>query len=636
MGSSWVRPDFTSAVDLSTASALPARRTKAAQPAGPPPPSAAARRKKARPPSGPPPPTARCPRHRKKTLRQQKSCRVAVGTWNIGAELPSHEMLCRYFSECAVTTGTGEPTPDVWILGFQETVELSPQNIVMGASNPGCNARTGELVVACEAAITALFGAQIPHTSSSGGLATKGLGAKQRAAAKVLEEVLAQRSAKHFVTVAMERLVGLVSLLIVRASSLFTSSKNISRVKSRILPLGKKISGVKMGNKGACCFSFLMFGTTSVSFVTSHIAAHRAKVNKRIEHYNIIVDTVNFDAAVRDEADDKAAMEREAAEAEAAALDAIEHGDDGSVSDSESEEEEEVEDAGKKQKKKRKKKQKKKQKKKKGEGKLDKFRAKMNLAGRKVFSATRGLGTLTHSLSAPGDVRTRIAMVNTAMREEAKARKALEKPPAEVPDPENPGEFLGPLVLVEPRLVLEHDVAFFTGDLNFRLRPLLADDDDCGVVESSSEEVSSSSGDEDDERCEPKAVPAVDAEDAMEKAEPKDAKEHSSRKECKGEYLEVVDSIHRDYMLCESFSQLHSLFPLTSFHVRRIQSRLRTPAQSEDVGARQLRSAARCAPGLGYRYIISCESVSQLLTRSPYLYDYAWSRRRALPYNIRR
>jgi hypothetical protein len=111
----------------------------------------------------------------------RKSCRVAVGTWNIGAELPTHRMLCRYFEECAVE-GAAEPTPDVWILGFQETVELSPQNIVMGASNPGCNARTGELVVACEAAINALFGANEAPASSGGGLLTKDLGAKQRAA----------------------------------------------------------------------------------------------------------------------------------------------------------------------------------------------------------------------------------------------------------------------------------------------------------------------------------------------------------------------------------------------------------------------------------------------------------------------
>ena len=176
-GSTWLRPDAAPAVPVP--SVLPGK--KAAQPAGAPPPSAAVRRKKARPPSGAPPPSARCPRHRKKTLRVRKSCRVAVGTWNIGAELPTHRMLCRYFEECAVE-GAAEPTPDVWILGFQETVELSPQNIVMGASNPGCNARTGELVVACEAAINALFGANEAPASSGGGLLTKDLGAKQRAA----------------------------------------------------------------------------------------------------------------------------------------------------------------------------------------------------------------------------------------------------------------------------------------------------------------------------------------------------------------------------------------------------------------------------------------------------------------------
>jgi hypothetical protein len=409
-----------------------------------------------------------------------------------------------------------------------------------------------------------------------------------------LDEALLERSATHFVTVAMERLVGLVSLLIVRTSSLFTSSKNISRVKSRVLPLGKKISGVTMGNKGACCFSFLLFGTTSVSFVTSHIAAHRAKVHKRIEHYKLIVDTVNFDAAVRDKASEKATKERElAAQAEAAALGA---GTDGSSSDSESGEED-GDDVGKKGKKGKKGKmrtKKKKKKKKGGGGKLEKFRAKMNLAGRKVFSATRGLGTLTHSLSAPADVRARIAVVNTAMREEAKARTALEKPPAEVPDPKNPGEFLPPLVLVEPRRVLEHDVAFFTGDLNFRLRPLLAEDGALGL-EASSSGSEESSGDEDDgsgariaallaakaaAAGAPEAA-AVVADQAVEEeeAEPKDAKEHSSRKECKVafgllESRKMSELVNFDQLLGE---QVSVLLCTVTFYANLAHSLTRSP-----------------------------------------------------------
>ena len=199
-------------------------------------------------------------------------------------------MLCRYFGECAL--GPGEPSPDVFLLGFQETVELSPQNIVMGATNPACNARTGHLVVACEKAINALFGAKkIPNGdfgARMSGLA-KGLGWKQRAAAKALDTALAARSSQHFATVAMERLVGLVSLLIVRTSSLFgTSSKHVARVKSRILPLGKKISGVTMGNKGACCFSLLLFGNTSVSFVTCVARWEGTGSRSRASHASLV------------------------------------------------------------------------------------------------------------------------------------------------------------------------------------------------------------------------------------------------------------------------------------------------------------------------------------------------------------
>ena len=193
-----------------------------------------------------------------------------------------------------------------------------------------------------------------------------------------------------------------------------------------------------------------------------------------------------------------------------------------------------------------------------GEG---KFRAKMNLAGRKVFSATRGLGSLTHSLSAPVDIRARIAAVNSAMEEDAKytaAKKALTAPLAREQDPEHPGEFLPPLVLVEPQRVLEHDVSFFTGDLNFRLRPLLAEEGEGGGSSGSGDEGASNasvrrsvvalidrSADahsgfarlaaeaEDDSGEAEKGAGDEDEEEEEEEDEPKDAKEHSSRKECK-------------------------------------------------------------------------------------------------------
>ena len=189
----------------------------------------------------------------------------------------------------------------------------------------------------------------------------------------------------------------------------------------------------------------------TTAICSSHIAAHRAKVAKRIEHYRLIVDTVNFDVAVQD---DTAAEKEEDEAAELVDTASLETAAEAALSDGGEELYADTDGAGRNKKKK------------KGVNLLSKIsggrfgegklRAKINLTGRKVFSATRGLGTLTHSLSAPVDVRARIATVNTAMIEGAKymaAKKALTEPLAQEADPDNPGEFLPPLVLVEPRRV---------------------------------------------------------------------------------------------------------------------------------------------------------------------------------------
>ena len=70
-------------------------------------------------------------------------------------------------------------------------------------------------------------------------------------------------------------------------------------------------------------------------------------------------------------------------------------------------------------------------------------------------------------------------------------------------------------------------MSFFTGDLNFRLRPLLAEDDDDAVA--TGDDLGDGGGEGKSGSASEDAV----GEDEEDEDEPKDAKEHSSRKECK-------------------------------------------------------------------------------------------------------
>ena len=268
---------------------------------------------------------------------------LAVGTWNIGAELPTEKMLVTWFAGGSIdldavgyNTRTVEqapkkrPTsfavgsmfkglkkkkkkvvagasaspvkasmaapsrghlPSVFCLGFQEVVELVPQNIVLNP--PSCTKRAAELQELVQRALNEVV--KLESLSQSTNPYESGV----------------VKSSELFVLVAMERLVGLSSMVFARRSLVMGSSAKmapsavladkvaarvpgLSEIQSSVLALGK--SG--LGNKGGIAVSFMLHGT-SVCFITSHIAAHRKKVGHRIRDVQKIMKQVSFKSVAK-------------------------------------------------------------------------------------------------------------------------------------------------------------------------------------------------------------------------------------------------------------------------------------------------------------------------------------------------
>lgn len=92
-----------------------------------------------------------------------------------------------------------------------------------------------------------------------------------------------------------------------------------------------------------------------------------------------------------------------------------------------------------------------------GEGRTRKSMAR---ASKRAISSVGGFGTLEHSTTAPATIRKRIVSLHTSIAQEMALRASLA---AATNDSK----------MALALKVLDHDVAFFCGDLNFRFRPLL-------------------------------------------------------------------------------------------------------------------------------------------------------------------
>jgi hypothetical protein len=199
---------------------------------------------------------------------------------------------------CAPVPPPPPPLPprraQVWLLSFQEVVELKAYNIMMKnnrASMAACEALEGGVRKAIDALLADEWEAK-------------------RVAAEAAEVAEGRRGGRRVVVpdgvvlIAMERLVGLVSFVFARRSTALGArveevrSDNVGLdlwpgiwgIQSCVICLGKK----GLGNKGAIAIRLMVHGT-SVCYINTHLAAKRAKFLARNENYHTVLKKVIFD-----------------------------------------------------------------------------------------------------------------------------------------------------------------------------------------------------------------------------------------------------------------------------------------------------------------------------------------------------
>ncbi|CAI0400102.1 unnamed protein product [Linum tenue] len=65
---------------------------------------------------------------------QQDIYKVFVGSWNVGGISPPEDLDLRDWLDVLNNDGAGSPSPDIYVLGFQEVVPLRAGNIILGSS----------------------------------------------------------------------------------------------------------------------------------------------------------------------------------------------------------------------------------------------------------------------------------------------------------------------------------------------------------------------------------------------------------------------------------------------------------------------------------------------------------------------
>lgn len=173
-------------------------------------------------------------KRREKEYLTKETISVFIGTWNLNAKKPVDNLTP------FINMGTGEPQADIYVLGFQEIVDLNAQNFI------------------------------IDHDR-----------------AHLWEDYLERFLPRSFVLVSTRHLVGM-SLCVYVSRSLF---KFISNINTSICGTG--IMGVG-GNKGAVAVR-LKVHDTSLVFICSHLAANKNKVQERNQDYKTITERLTFD-----------------------------------------------------------------------------------------------------------------------------------------------------------------------------------------------------------------------------------------------------------------------------------------------------------------------------------------------------
>lgn len=175
-----------------------------------------------------------------------KAIRIWCGTFNLngksqGASEDLSPWLCASF-------GTSRPDPEIMAVGFQEIVELSPQQIM--STDPARR-------IAWENAVKKTLNAHPSKTSSD-----------------------------EYVLLRSGQLVGAALMIFVKASIL----NQIKNVEGAIKKTG--MSGIA-GNKGAVAIR-LDYASTSLCFVTAHLAAGFANYEERNRDYKTISHGLRF------------------------------------------------------------------------------------------------------------------------------------------------------------------------------------------------------------------------------------------------------------------------------------------------------------------------------------------------------
>ncbi|CAN0165266.1 unnamed protein product [Scytosiphon promiscuus] len=176
--------------------------------------------------------------------------RIFCGTWNVaGRKLDSVEEIGLWLDvEKVDADGDTSDPPDLFVIGLQEVVELSAQNVVMDS------------IVDTQSKANSLqwFAQVFAYLAQYGG-----------------------RHGVRYVMVTEKQLLG--TYILVMAKEVICSK--IACVQSALVPTGL---GGYFGNKGAVAVRMEVGGSSSLCFVCAHMTSHREHVLARNAEYKII------------------------------------------------------------------------------------------------------------------------------------------------------------------------------------------------------------------------------------------------------------------------------------------------------------------------------------------------------------
>jgi hypothetical protein len=167
---------------------------------------------------------------------------VMVATWNVNGQEPSNEDITPWLLP---NTSASAPAPDVYVIGFQEIVDLTAQNVLY-------------------------------VTDQTNSFAWE----------RHIQKVVTERTADGYVLIKTRQLVGVLLMVYVRKAI-------VGDVRSLGVNMVKLGYGGMTGNKGAIGVR-LELGATSLCFVCAHLAAGQKNVDERNQNWNDAQQTLKF------------------------------------------------------------------------------------------------------------------------------------------------------------------------------------------------------------------------------------------------------------------------------------------------------------------------------------------------------